>query len=149
MIKIRPILILSSFLSTVGCASIIDGTSQQITVNTNPQGATCGLYRKNERIGTIEQTPGSVLVKKTKRDIWIECVKDGYDIATFKDHSGVAGASFGNIAAGGLIGVAIDSASGADNKYDGIANITLPLSKDTTVKHELPAMFDGDTSAQK
>ncbi|WP_156478166.1 MULTISPECIES: hypothetical protein [Acetobacter] len=149
MIKIRPILLLSLLCSTVGCASIIDGTSQQITVNTNPQGATCGLYRKNERIGTVEQTPGSVLVKKTKRDIWIECVKDGYDVATYKNHSGVAGASFGNIAAGGLIGVAIDSASGADNKYDGTVNITLPLAKDTTVKHALPTMFDGNVSAQQ
>jgi hypothetical protein len=40
-------------------------------------------------------------------------------------HSGAAGATFGNIVAGGGIGWAIDSASGADNKYDAPVNVTL------------------------
>jgi hypothetical protein len=108
-----------------GCASIIEGRSQQIFVNTNPVGAECGLYRQNLRIATIQNTPSSALIEKTKHDIWIACVKPGYQMATYFNHSGAAGATFGNILLGGGIGWAIDSASGADNKYDSPVNMTL------------------------
>jgi hypothetical protein len=94
-------------------------------VNTNPNGADCGLYRQNMRIATVQNAPGSALIEKTKHDIWIVCVKPGYQMATFYNHSGAAGATFGNIILGGGIGWAIDSASGADNKYESPVNITL------------------------
>ncbi|MFT8519454.1 hypothetical protein [Acetobacter syzygii] len=139
----KNILLIPALFMLSSCASIIEGTNQQIKVNTNPSGAECAIYRNNERIATIENTPGSALIKKTKRDIWIACIKDGYDYGTFQNHSGMAGASFGNIVAGGLIGVAIDSASGADNKYDGTVNITLPLAPSGSPKKELPQVFDG------
>lgn len=45
--------------------------------------------------------------------------------STYLNHSGVAGATVGNIILGGGIGWAIDSAAGADNKYDTPVNITL------------------------
>lgn len=130
--------------STAGCASIIEGTNQQILVNTNPSGADCGLYRKGIKIGTISQAPGSTLVNKTKNDIWIVCVKPGYQVATYLDHSGIAGGTFGNIIAGGGIGWAIDSASGADNKYDTPVNMTLvPATASAVPAPALPATFDG------
>jgi hypothetical protein len=71
------------------------------------------------------QTPGGVTIKKTKHDITLKCHKDGYQEASYLNHSGAAGATFGNIILGGGIGWAIDSAPGADNKYDGVVNITL------------------------
>ena len=88
-----------------GCASIIEGTNQRILVNTNPSGADCGLYRKGIKLGTITQAPGSTLVDKTKNNIWIVCVKPGYQAATYLDKSGIAGGTFGNIIAGGGIGL--------------------------------------------
>ena len=116
-----------------GCASVFEGKAQQISINTNPPGADCGLYREGGlRIGKIENTPGTVLIEKTKRDIIVVCVKQGYEQATFVNHSGVAGAAFANIIGGiftlGIstaIGVAIDSSNGSDNKYDGIVNVTM------------------------
>jgi hypothetical protein len=126
------------------CASIVDGTSQNITVNTNPSGAECGLYREGLKIASVQGTPGSALVNKTKHDIWIVCVKSGYQMATYFNHSGIAGGTFGNIVLGGGIGWAIDSASGADNKYDGAVNVTLaPAQPGTPQVAELPAMFTG------
>lgn len=107
------------------CSTIIEGRSQQLFVNTNPIGADCGIYRQNLRIGTVASTPGSALVEKTKYDIWVACVKPGYQMATFYNHSGAAGATFGNIILGGGIGWAIDSATGSDNKYESPMNITL------------------------
>lgn len=108
-----------------GCSSIIEGTSQEIQVNTNPPGANCIFNRNGETIAGIGPTPSGATVKKTKYDITIICAKKGYEEATYLNHSGAAGATFGNVILGGGIGWAIDSASGADNKYDSPVNITL------------------------
>ena len=108
-----------------GCASIVEGTSQEILVNTNPVGATCDFVREGNVIAKVANTPGGVTIKKTKHDITLKCTKEGYQEATYLNHSGAAGATFGNIILGGGIGWAIDSASGSDNKYDGVVNVTL------------------------
>jgi len=108
-----------------GCASIIDGRSENIMVNTNPAGASCSFTRNSESLGTISPTPGSLYIDKTKYDIVIKCSKPGYDDATYINKSGSDGATWGNIVAGGLIGWGIDSASGADNHYDTPVNITM------------------------
>ncbi len=117
-------LVLAAF-SMTACSSVIEGTSQEIVVNTNPAGAACALERQNIAIARIEPTPGAATIKKTKYDIVIRCNKAGYQEATYFNKSGSAGATFGNIVAGGGIGWAVDSASGADNKYDSPVNITL------------------------
>jgi hypothetical protein len=119
-------LVLISGLLLSGCSSIISGTSQTVSVNTSPSGANCKFIREGLVIGEINSTPGSVLVKKTKHNINIECTKNGYEKATYFNKSGVEGATFGNIVLGGGIGWAVDSASGADNKYTEVVNITLP-----------------------
>jgi hypothetical protein len=111
--------------SLAGCSSIIEGTSQEIVVNTNPSGADCALVREGVVIGRVNPTPGAATIKKTKDDITIKCNKDGFEEATYFNKSGAAGATFGNIVLGGGIGWAIDSASGADNKYDSPVNITM------------------------
>ena len=120
----RTILLLPVLLLPA-CSSIIEGTSQEISVNTNPGQAQCGLYRQGMKIAEIGSTPGSALIKKTKHDITVLCQKEGYQQATYLNHSGAAGATVGNIILGGGIGWAIDSASGADNKYDPAVNVTL------------------------
>ena len=94
-------------------------------VNTNPKGAACEFTRNGESLGTISPTPGSMYIEKTKYDILITCRKKGYETATYLNHSGAAGVTVGNILLGGGIGWAVDSASGADNKYDSPVNITL------------------------
>ena len=76
-------------------------------------------------IAHVNPTPGAATIKKTKHDMKIICKKAGYQDATYLNHSGVAGATVGNVILGGGIGWAIDSASGADNKYDSPVNITL------------------------
>ena len=140
-------------LALGGCSSIIEGRSQTIMVNTNPQGADCGLYRQDIRIATVQNAPGSALVEKSKHDIWIACVKQGYQQANYFNKSGVAGATVGNIILGGGIGWIIDSASGADNKYDSPINITLvpnvpgqqegPVSLPSTFSSVAPGRISG------
>lgn len=147
--KIQSLAVVASLAALSGCASIIEGSSQQVMVNTNPAGADCALYREGIRIGTLQNTPGSVLISKTKHDVWIACVKQGFQQATYFDHSGAAGATVGNIILGGGIGWAIDSASGADNKYESPVNVT--LLPDPAPGHEapvLPATFTGTATTK-
>ena len=110
-----------------GCASIIDGSSQDIEINTTPQGASCTLTRAGETLGSVAETPGTIKVEKTKDDITVTCKKNGYAASVYVDKSGSDGTTLGNIILGGGIGWAVDSARGADNKYD--TPITLVLSK--------------------
>jgi hypothetical protein len=121
------------------CSSIISGASQQITVNTNPAGAACALYREGNRIAMVESTPGTVHVVRTKDSITVLCVKPGYEQVTYLNRSGIEGSTYGNMIAGGLVGWAIDSRSGADNKYESPLNITLlPLQPGSTQVSQLP-----------
>ena len=95
-----------------GCSTTIEQHSQLILINTNPPGADCGLYRQGIRIATVQNTPGRALIEITKYDIWIVCVKPGYQQATYLNHLGVAGATVGNIVLG-------------DTMYDSPVNITM------------------------
>jgi hypothetical protein len=142
----RAIGAISACVLLGACSTIIEGRSQQIVVNTNPPGADCGLYRQSFRITTVQNTPGSTLVEKSKYDIWIACVKQGYQQAAFYNHSGVAAATFGNIILGGGVGWAIDSATGSDNRYDSPVNITLvPVQPGQPPEPvSLPASFVGN-----
>ncbi|MEN6543138.1 hypothetical protein [Parvibaculum sp.] len=122
----KRILILGgAMVALAGCSTVVEGTSQRISVNTTPPGAACEFTRHGESLGKIDPTPGSLKIDKTKYDIMIECSKEGYQKASYVNHSDVAGATVGNIILGGGIGWAIDSASGSDNKYEPTVNINL------------------------
>ncbi len=110
-------------LSLAGCGTITQGTSQDITLTSNPPGAHCDLTRKGERVATLDRTPGVVKVDKTKHDMLLTCTLSGYQDASANLESGYGVGTFGNIILGGGIGWAIDSASGADNKYPSSANV--------------------------
>jgi hypothetical protein len=116
---------LLSLLATTGCSSIIEGTSQEIAIETSPPGASCALYRQDGKIGEITPSPGTLLVRKSKYDIIVVCVKDGYQQAIRLDHSGTAATTVANLVLSAGIGWAMDSVSGADNKYDSPINVTL------------------------
>lgn len=113
-------------LALSACSTIVEGTSQDIQVNSTPPGARCELKRDGTVIGVVPSTPGSVNVKKTKQNIMVTCSKEGYQDASFNNKSDFAGATAGNLLLGGIIGVGIDAATGATNKYDPEVNITLP-----------------------
>jgi hypothetical protein len=104
----------------------MEGRSQEIMVSTDPPGAECAFYREQgQRIATIQRTPGSASVRKTKNDIWIVCVKPGYQEATYFNRSGAAWA---NVVGGVLtlgISTAVDSSTGAGNEYQSPANIVM------------------------
>lgn len=106
-----------------GCGTITQGTSQNITITSSPPGGHCELTRKGEHVATLDKTPGTVKVDKTKNDILLNCSMAGYQDASANLESGYGIGTFGNIILGGGIGWAIDSATGADNKYPSSAQV--------------------------
>lgn len=129
MIRQVPLILAASAILSA-CSSIVEGTSQEVFVNTNPSGADCSLNRQGISIARISPTPGTATIKKTKYDMTIVCSLYGFHDAKYINESDVAGATFGNIILGGAVGWAIDSAAGADNKYTSPVNITfVPLSE--------------------
>lgn len=121
----KAIILLTLISVSTGCATILSGRSQTITLNSNPPGARCELVREGRIIGTVEKTPGAVTLDKTKHDIDVLCKKDGYVDAKEFANSGLEGSVFGNILLGGGIGWAIDSAAGTDNHYPDVVTVNL------------------------
>jgi hypothetical protein len=127
---------IAAALSTFGCVSVFEGTSQDISIVTNPGDASCVFERLGAPIGTVPKTPGQLTVRKTKEDITIRCNKPGYHEGTYVNNSGVSATIAANIAVDLLftagISSIVDSATGADNKYEPVVNITLlPLTGPT------------------
>ncbi|WP_133251571.1 hypothetical protein [Zavarzinia aquatilis] len=98
-------------------------------MNTSPTAASCVFEREGEYLGTLPSTPGSLTVQKTKYNIVIRCDKPGYQQAVAISHSGTSAAIAANIALDVILtlGVSsiVDSAVGADNKYDSPIVLTL------------------------
>ena len=118
-------LALTCAFALAGCASVTEGTTQKLTVNSIPQGATCVLSRDGAEIAKVAPTPGTVEISKSRHDIDVSCTKPGYPSGGGRLNSDLAGMTFGNLILGGLVGVAIDAGTGAMNKYD--PEITVPL----------------------
>lgn len=120
-----PITLLSA------CATIVNGSSQTVTVSTTPPGATCTVDRVGARIGAVAQTPGSVRLDKSKNDLSVTCSKPGFQTATVSKAPSFGGATFANIllgVVGGPVAVMVDAASGANYEYPG--DIRLDLAAD-------------------
>lgn len=111
-----------------GCASIVSGTNQTVSVQTvkdgdQLEGASCKL--ENSKGIWFIKTPGSVVVHRAYGDLSVKCEKDGVDagFATVKSHT--KGMAFGNLLFGGAIGVGVDVGSGAAYDYPTIITLTM------------------------
>jgi len=138
---IRPLggfAVIAMMAAVSGCASVMSGTSQTLTLDTIPSGADCSLSRKGLIIGRVNPTPGAVYVQRTHDDITVSCTKEGYQTGSFLNKSGLEAATFGNIILGGLVGVFVDAASGANNKYDEKVRIVLAPTAETERASAVP-----------
>lgn len=120
-----------------GCASIIEGTTQSIAVTSPPtDGAKCVMTSSE---GTYYvTTPGNATVHKTKNDLDVVCKRDGFKDAHATIPSHFNGATAGNIIAGGVIGIGIDAATGANYNYPTEFAVTM-VPSDTQPMASLPA----------
>ena len=111
-------------LAVSGCATIIEGTTQPVSVSSTPEeGAQCTLA--NSQGTWYVTTPGSTTVHKTKTDLHVTCTKSGFQPGQVVAVSHFGATTAANVIAGGLVGVGVDAASGANYHYD--SPIIVPL----------------------
>lgn len=109
--------VLLAALGLAACATMTKGTTQVVAVNTpGVAGATCTLT--SEAIGSqLVVTPGTVTLEKSKESVAVKCSKECYVEGGGVIASNMEGMTAGNIILGGVIGLGVDAASGAMNKY--------------------------------
>mgnify|MGYP003432182605 CR=1 FL=1 len=118
---IASIVYLSLFLS--GCASIVNGTSQLVSINSNVKGA--DVIVNGMTVGT---TPYNGPIKRAQSTT-VTLQKDGYESKTITLNTEIESIFWGNIIIGGFLGSTTDLATGAMYKY---APATLQIDLDKT-----------------
>lgn len=104
---------LLTFAITVisGCASIVTGTDQTLTFNSEPDGATVTVAGR-----VVGKTPLSVQIDKGQNQS-LTFEKEGYKTYTTQLSTTTSGWFWGNIVIGGLLGSTTDGVSGAINEF--------------------------------
>ncbi len=108
------------------CATVTTGTTQTISVLTEPPGAACTMTRDGTIMGVVNPTPGTVSLSKSSRDIAIRCTRAGSLPSVQTITPQFQGMTAGNILIGGFIGLAVDAASGAMSRYPENVIVSLP-----------------------
>ena len=123
-IKLALVVVALALLGS-GCATVTKGSSQALTIQTDPDGATCDVSRETKTVASLAATPGQVTVDKAFGAIDVACRKAGHQSTEVHVDSQVQGWTFGNILLGGIIGFAVDAASGAMREYPQFITLTL------------------------
>ncbi|WP_439889863.1 hypothetical protein ACS7SF_11235 [Ralstonia sp. 25C] len=121
-------LLLGACCAITGCASIVSGTNQVVSVETRKNdvpvtGANCKLV--NSKGTYYVTTPGTVTIHRAYGDLSVRCDKDemAAGLATVK--STTKAMAFGNVLFGGAIGVAVDTSSGAAYDYPDVIMVRM------------------------
>ena len=115
-------------LCASGCASVVDGTKQSVSVKTSPVSeAHCSLHN-DEGNWFISETPKLLVVKRSYQPLKIRCEKEDGWYGSTEIESKTKGLAYGNVLAGGLIGAAVDVGNGA--AYDYPTEITVQMTQD-------------------
>lgn len=105
-----------SMLAT-GCASIVNGTNQPVSVSTHPiKEAKCTLENDKGK-WYVSSTPGSTTIHRSYSDLKVKCEKNGYKSGEKRFASKTKPMAFGNIIFGGAIGAGVDVATGSAYDY--------------------------------
>lgn len=108
-----------------GCASIVQGQNQSVSVKTTPIiGARCAL-ENNKGKWLVPSTPGKVTIHRSYHDLKITCRKKGYRLTEKMIASSTTPMVFGNVIAGGIVGAGIDIATGSAYAYPN--EISVPM----------------------
>jgi hypothetical protein len=107
MAKVETIICSLLFLF-MGCATIIHGTNQHISVNSSPQGAKVSVNGI-----PVATTPAKIKLSRSERSVNILIEKEGYKSQGVIVSRKLSGWFFGNLLIGGWIGMIIDAVDGA------------------------------------
>jgi predicted metal-binding protein len=117
-----------SALTLGGCASIVNGQNQPVSVDTRQGadaivGANCTL--SNDKGTWYVTSPGSATVHRSSADLAIKCEKNGSNPGLSTVKSFTKGMAFGNILFGGIIGAGVDISTGAAFDYPSLISVQM------------------------
>jgi hypothetical protein len=108
-----------------GCATIVKGTTQSVALDTpGAPGAACELSSPGVGTQTVA-TPATIVLEKSQHSVSVTCRKPCYQDGVGVIASYTEGMAAGNVIAGGIIGLGVDAATGAMNKYADRTSITM------------------------
>jgi hypothetical protein len=114
-------------LGSTGCATIVIGTDSNTYLDTTPQHAHCDL--QGHKFDAVVTTPAGVTLPASAAPIEVTCKASGYRQAIAKLDTSIDGWIAGNLLIGGMIGLIVDSATGAGRKFP--PKLTLVLEPET------------------
>ncbi len=107
-----------------GCASIVSGQNQSVSVDT-PGCSPANCQLTNDKGTWFVTTPGSVTVRRAYGSLTVACTKEGYTPVTSVVASSTKAMAFGNIILGGVIGAGVDMGTGAAYDYPELISVAL------------------------
>lgn len=121
--RFSALIVLSIFVA--GCATIVKGTTQVVAIDTpGAPGAACEL--SSPGIGSRSVvTPATIELDKSQHNVAVTCRKPCFQDAVAMLPSYTEGMAAGNVIAGGVIGLGVDAATGAMNKYADRTSVTM------------------------
>jgi hypothetical protein len=96
-------------VSLSGCATVLNGTNIDYATETDPSGADVVF------LNGLKCTSPCELEMRRGSDTRVDITKPGYEPVYVLIQSRLAGSTFGNIVAGGIIGGVVDGSNGASN----------------------------------
>lgn len=100
--------------AAVGCATIISGKTQNLRVTSVPPGATVVAEPGGYRV----TTPAEITLRRKDAPYRLTFSLDGHEPYSVTISSGTNGWVWGNLILGGIIGIIVDSSTGAANKLE-------------------------------
>lgn len=111
-----------------GCASIVNGQNQSLSVTSDSNGtamngAKCSLA--NDKGTWFATTPGTVTVRRSYGALNVNCALDGFETGNITVKSATKAMAFGNIIFGGVIGAGVDISTGAAFDYPDLIKVSM------------------------
>lgn len=118
-------LVLVLLLALQGCASIVSGSTQVVSVDTpGCPGARCELSNDKGKY-FVTSTPGTVTLGRSYNNLQVICTRDGASSDPLSVASATKGMAFGNILFGGVIGAGVDVSTGAAYDYPQLITVAM------------------------
>ena len=110
--------VVGAAIGLTGCASIISGRTATVTIDSYPSHADVVIHDKHGQEVMATHTPARVELRRKDKFIWpakytATITKPGYKTSRVPINQTVNPWVVGNVVAGGVIGLAIDNATGA------------------------------------
>ncbi|MEM1297821.1 MAG: hypothetical protein AAGH68_00985 [Pseudomonadota bacterium] len=119
----------AALFTLAGCTTVFDGNTQDITLTSNAEGATCSISRNGGILIPASPIPGTFPIEKRAGDLIVDCSAPGHQsqkvaLVAGKHPMAVTGVAL----TGMLVNVGTDAISHSWHEYQERAYIHLPKS---------------------